>query len=142
MPNITIYKVESYNKAYSKIFSGVYNDFKQKAISEYNFELDVIHTYEPKLYKAVDNMWREVYDYTNKYHEFQRVMNLKFKKNKKCSCGSTEFDGDTVAMNLKYYGRNCTKLLCKKCFQENMNMNEDEWISNIENFKMQGCQLF
>lgn len=109
---------------------------------EYNFELDVIHTYEPKLYKAVDNMWREVYAYTNKYHEFQRMMNLKFKKNKKCSCGSTEFDGDTVAMNLKYYGRNCTKLFCKKCFQENMNMNEDEWISNIENFKMQGCQLF
>lgn len=40
MTNITIYKVEPYNKAYSKIFSGVYNDFKQKAISEYNFELE------------------------------------------------------------------------------------------------------
>lgn len=40
MTNITIYKVEQYNKAYSRIFAGVYNDFKQKAITEYNFELE------------------------------------------------------------------------------------------------------
>ncbi len=45
MSNITIYKVESYNKAYSKIFSGVYNDFRQRAFYDYNFELEPL-TYE------------------------------------------------------------------------------------------------
>lgn len=39
MANITIYKVETYNSAYNKIFSGVYNDFKRTAVTDYNFEL-------------------------------------------------------------------------------------------------------
>ena len=39
MANITIYKVEQYNSAYFKIFSGVYNDFKRTAAIDYNFEL-------------------------------------------------------------------------------------------------------
>ena len=40
MANITIYKVEQYNSAYFKIFSGVYNDFKKNAATDYNFELE------------------------------------------------------------------------------------------------------
>lgn len=39
MGNITIYKVEAYNSSYNKIFSGVYNDFKKNAATDYNFEL-------------------------------------------------------------------------------------------------------
>jgi len=39
MASITIYKVESYNSSYQKIFSGVYNDFKKNAAADYNFEL-------------------------------------------------------------------------------------------------------
>ncbi len=39
MANITIYKVETYNSAYQRIFSGVYNDFKKNAATDYNFEL-------------------------------------------------------------------------------------------------------
>lgn len=39
MANITIYKVEPYNPDYFKIFSGIYNNFKQTAASDYNFEL-------------------------------------------------------------------------------------------------------
>ncbi len=39
MANITIFKVEPYNKIYYKIFSGIYNDFRQNAKSDYNFEL-------------------------------------------------------------------------------------------------------
>lgn len=109
---------------------------------EYNFEVDVIHKYEPRLYNAVNNMWGEVYDYTNKYHEFQRIMNLKYKKNKKCSCGCTEFDGDTVAMNLKYFGRKGETLLCKNCFKTTMNMSDKEWDNTVSDFKNQGCQLF
>lgn len=39
MANITIYKVESYNSKYYRIFSGIYNDFRQNATIDYNFEL-------------------------------------------------------------------------------------------------------
>ncbi len=39
MANITMYKVEEYNNCYKKIFSGVYNDFKNNASNDYNFEL-------------------------------------------------------------------------------------------------------
>ncbi len=40
MANITIYKVDEYNSEYKKIFSGVYNDFKNNAANDYNFELE------------------------------------------------------------------------------------------------------
>ncbi len=40
MANLTIFKVEQYNQAYYKIFSGIYNDFKRSAKSDYNFELE------------------------------------------------------------------------------------------------------
>lgn len=39
MANILIYTVDEYSDKYYKIFSGVYNDFKQKAVSDYKFEL-------------------------------------------------------------------------------------------------------
>lgn len=35
----SVYEVELLNKNISKIFAGVYNDFKSKAVSEYKFEL-------------------------------------------------------------------------------------------------------
>lgn len=40
MANITMYNVDSYKSEYYKIFSGVYNNFKENAASEYNFELE------------------------------------------------------------------------------------------------------
>ncbi len=39
MANITIYKVEEYSNYYKKIFTGVYNDFKNNAATDYDFEL-------------------------------------------------------------------------------------------------------
>ncbi len=39
MANLTMYKVEPYNEKYSKIFSGIYNDFRTCAATDYNFEL-------------------------------------------------------------------------------------------------------
>lgn len=109
---------------------------------DYNFERQVIKDNEPKLYKAVENMWGDVYEYTDKYHEFQNLMNLKYKKSKKCVCGCEEFIDDDVAMNLKYFGRDCKTLLCRGCFQNVMGMTDIEWNNAIEGFKAQGCQLF
>ncbi len=43
MANITLYNVEAYKEEYYKIFSGVYNDFRQNAVSDYNFELEPLN---------------------------------------------------------------------------------------------------
>lgn len=78
----------------------------------------------------------------NKYHEFQKMMNRKYKEKKKCVCGCTEFAGDDVAMNLKYFGRDVKTLLCRGCFQNIMEMTDEQWDEAIEGFKAQGCELF
>lgn len=109
---------------------------------EYHGEKNLIETFEPKLSKAIENMWGEVYEYTNKYHEFQKMMNRKYKEKKKCVCGCTEFTGDDVAMNLKYFGRDVKTLLCRGCFQNIMEMTDEQWDEAIEGFKAQGCELF
>ena len=109
---------------------------------QFSFERDVAKQHEPKLYRAIERMWGDVYDYTDKYREFQRFMNLKYKSKKQCVCGCTEFTGDDVAMNLKYFGRDVKTLLCKGCFQNIMEMSDEQWDEAIEGFKAQGCQLF
>ena len=40
-----------------------------------NFELKVLEKYEPKLYKAVNNIFKDSYEYTKKYYEFRRSYN-------------------------------------------------------------------
>lgn len=40
MANITVYKFDNFNEKYAGIFAGVYNDFRQKAAVDYNFELE------------------------------------------------------------------------------------------------------
>ena len=35
-----MYKVETYNSSYYKVLAGVYNDFKNNAVKDYNFELE------------------------------------------------------------------------------------------------------
>lgn len=107
-----------------------------------DFEREVLAKYEPNLYKATTNMWGDVYEYTRKYHEFQHLMNLKYKRRKKCSCGCTEFADDDIAMNLKFLGRDTKKLLCKECFKKQFSMTEERYNSTIEGFKAQGCELF
>lgn len=47
---------------------------------EFEFELRVIQSHEPKLSKAVNNIFRESYEYTRKYREFYQIMNEKEKQ--------------------------------------------------------------
>ena len=42
---------------------------------ECNFELKVLEEYEPKLYKAVNNIFKDSYEYTKKYYEFRLSYN-------------------------------------------------------------------
>lgn len=44
-------------------------------------ELAVIETYEPKLCKAVKNIFHDSYEYTRKYYEFRKMMEVKEKNN-------------------------------------------------------------
>ena len=39
MANITVYQFDNFSEKYIGVFAGVYNDFRQKAVSDYNFEL-------------------------------------------------------------------------------------------------------
>jgi 3'-phosphoadenosine 5'-phosphosulfate sulfotransferase (PAPS reductase)/FAD synthetase len=49
---------------------------------------------------------------------------------------------DTLAMNLKMFGRNIDKFMCKKCLMKELNIDEDRWNEYIRNFKEFGCDLF
>lgn len=51
-------------------------------------------------------------------------------------------DKNTLAMNLKVFGRNTEKFLCKKCLIESFNIDEVQWNKYIEDFKRNGCNLF
>ena len=53
MANITIYKVEPYSSEYFRIFSGVYNDFKNNAANDYNFELEPLSY--PNFIKSIED---------------------------------------------------------------------------------------
>lgn len=149
-----LFFTDSDRKEYEDIFNIVHSDCYTKYsllrtgcvgcpyAKDYMFERNIVNQYEPKLSKAIENMWKEVYEYQDKYHEFQKIMNRKYKEKKKCVCGCTEFTGDDVAMNLKYFGRDVKTLLCRGCFQNITEMTDKEWDEAIEGFKAQGCELF
>ena len=40
---------------------------------DFEFELDVLEKYEPKLYKAVCNIFKDSYEYTRKYREYRKL---------------------------------------------------------------------
>lgn len=47
------------------------------------YELEATKIYEPKLYKAIQNVFRDSYEYTKRYREFQQEMNIKEKGRKR-----------------------------------------------------------
>ena len=53
-----------------------------RAIRDFEYELEVIRKYEPKLFKAVNHIFGESYEYTRKYREFCKQMKEKERINK------------------------------------------------------------
>jgi 3'-phosphoadenosine 5'-phosphosulfate sulfotransferase (PAPS reductase)/FAD synthetase len=49
---------------------------------DFEFELEVIEKYEPKLYRAVNSIFGKSYEYTRQYREFCKMMNEQEKQNK------------------------------------------------------------
>lgn len=63
--------------------------------------------------------------------------------NKYCDeCGKRIKDKTTLAMNMKFHGRDVSKFLCKKCFKKLYEMDDDKWNKYVESFKRDGCALF
>lgn len=59
-----------------------------------------------------------------------------------CIDGSSIRKNDVLAMNMKMFGRNINKFLCKKCLMKEFNWSKEDWDSIVECFKSQGCKLF
>ena len=78
---------EDYEKAYGIVHSDCYSEYGLKRTGccgcpygrDFEHELDVIEKYEPKLYKAVTNIFKNSYEYTRKYVEFRKMMDEKEK---------------------------------------------------------------
>ena len=72
-----------YSKLFNVINSKCYSKYGLKRTGccgcpygkDCNFELSVLEKHEPKLYKAVNNVFKDSYEYTKKYYEFRRSYN-------------------------------------------------------------------
>lgn len=70
--------------------------------------------------------------------------------NRHCSNGCKNHQGqplkikdkNTLAMNMKYFGRHIEEFKCKKCLMKEFGWTKDNWDKKVESFKRQGCQLF
>ena len=74
-----------YENAYGIEHSKCYTEYGLKRTGcagcpfgrDFENELEVIQKYEPKLYKAVNFIFGDSYEYTRKYREFVKKMNKK-----------------------------------------------------------------
>lgn len=51
-------------------------------------------------------------------------------------------DKYTIGMNMKLFGRNIERFMCKKCLMKSLGWSNAQWDEQINLFKLQGCQLF
>lgn len=76
---------EDYERAYGIVHSDCYLEYGLKRTGccgcpygrDFENELEIIQKYEPKLYKAVTNIFKDSYEYTRKYYEFRKMMENK-----------------------------------------------------------------
>lgn len=51
-------------------------------------------------------------------------------------------DRDTLAMNMKLFGRGIDRFLCKKCLMKELDYDSEKWDAQVRAFREQGCKLF
>lgn len=51
-------------------------------------------------------------------------------------------DKNTLAMNMKLFGRHIDSFKCKRCLTKELGWTNEQWDAKIAAFKRQGCQLF
>lgn len=77
-----------YDSYYGIVHSKCYTEYGLKRTGcagcpygrDFEYELETIKKYEPKLYKAVNSIFGDSYEYTRKYKEFCKLMDKKNKK--------------------------------------------------------------
>ena len=70
-----------YNKQFKIINSKCYSEYGLKRTGcagcpygrDFEYELSVIKQYEPQLYLAVNNIFKNLYEYTRKYRQFVKM---------------------------------------------------------------------
>ena len=64
-------------------------------------------------------------------------------KNKTCYiCGKSITAKNEIGLNKKLLGRQITKFYCYNCLAEQLEVESEELLAKIEEFKSQGCTLF
>lgn len=74
---------DDYDKTFGIVHSKCYTEYGLKRTGcagcpfgrDFEYELEIIEKYEPKLYKTVNNIFGDSYAYTRKYREFCKKMN-------------------------------------------------------------------
>lgn len=49
---------------------------------------------------------------------------------------------EVLAMNMKMFGRNIDRFLCRKCLMKELGWDVERWNAQVNSFHRQGCQLF
>jgi hypothetical protein len=63
--------------------------------------------------------------------------------NKTCYvCGKTISEKNEISLNLKLLGRNVIRFYCYDCLAESFEITTNELFAKMDEFKMQGCNLF
>jgi hypothetical protein len=57
-------------------------------------------------------------------------------------CGKEITAKNEIGLNKKMLGRQITKFFCYSCLSEQLEIEVDELMAKIEDFKNQGCALF
>ena len=81
---------KDYDQDYGNLHSKCYTEYGLRRTGccccpfgrDFEYELEITKKYEPKLYKAVNNIFSDSFEYTRKYKEFCQIMNEKEKQNK------------------------------------------------------------
>lgn len=51
-------------------------------------------------------------------------------------------DKTVLAMNMKMFGRQTNRFLCKKCLMKEFEWSKEDWDNMVDDFKRSGCKLF
>ena len=58
------------------------------------------------------------------------------------ACGKKQLSKDEIGLNKKMLGRGIKQFYCLGCLAEYLDVNTEELLARIEEFKEQGCTLF
>lgn len=58
------------------------------------------------------------------------------------ACGKKQLSKDELGLNIKMIGREIKQFYCLECFAAYLDVTAEELLTKIEDFKIQGCELF